>query len=190
MCITHCPPRPAMSQASRDRYSEKGKNSLWKEVLCSSAHSPLPAHLPRGGKASKVGRVYRANALQNTSGLQHTHRAPFSLAFLQKKKKKKHFACFQTPASHAGGGRAWTCRQPAQRKALAGPACRQRGRGAGCRIRSHYAICFSHLLCSSAQAYVQGEVHVCVEQGTFFWGRRRGSPIPACLPRDPQPELK
>lgn len=87
------------------------------------------------------------------------HRAPFSLAAPAKKKKKKAFCLFSNTSLSCGwGGRAWTCSwQPRlQRASLAGPACRQRGRGAGCRIRSHYAICFSHLLLFSTGVCSRG----------------------------------
>lgn len=145
------------------------------------------------GKASKVGRVYRATALQNTPPVcSILHRAPFSLA-APAKKKKKHFACFQTPASHAGGGagRGPVLGSPGSsvrpwQGLPADSAAAERAVGSAVITPSA-----SPIFCSSAQAYVRGVcVHVCVEQGTFFWGRRRGSPIPACLPRDPQPELK
>lgn len=142
------------------------------------------------GKASKVGRVYRATALQNTPPVcSILHRAPFSLA-APAKKKKKHFACFQTPASHAGGGagRGPVLGSPGSsvrpwQGLPADSAAAERAVGSAVITPSA-----SPIFCSSAQAYVRGVcVHVCMcRAGRFLVGEKEGVAHP-CLPSQRPP---
>lgn len=147
------------------------------------------------GKASKVGRVYRATALQSTPPVcSILHRAPFSLAAPAKKKKKSILLVFKhQPLMRVGGpGVDLFLAAPAP-ACVPGRACLPTARP---RSGLSDPQSLRHLLLPSSalqhRRMFAGFVCmcVCVERGAFLWGRRRGSPIPACLPRDPQPERK
>ena len=138
----------------------------------------------------KVGRVYRATACRTLPqfAAYSTEPRPHSLLL---QKKKKHFACFQTPASHAGGGARRGSVLGSPRSSVrpwqglpADSAAMERAVGSVVITPSAPPI-----FCSSAQAYVRGvcvRVYMC-RAGRFLLGEKKEGDTHPCLPSQRPP---
>lgn len=166
------------------------------ETGCSAALPAVLFLLPTClvWKTPKVGTVYRAIACK-TFPRSPTY-VPYMLqscvltcCSCKKKKKKRHFACFQTQASHADRRArrgSVSLGSPSLRCAsLASPVCGKHCHRAGCQIPKSLCHLFLHSSALRCRHMFEGFA--------WWWGifpgkrrRRRGSPCLPTSPRDPK----
>lgn len=172
------------------------------ETGCSAVPPAVPFLPPTClvWKTPKVGTVYRAIACKtfprspsDICAVNAAELRPHLLLLKKKKKsKKKHFACFQTQASHADRrARRGSVRlgSPSLRCAsLASPVCGKHCHRAGCQIPESLCHLFLHSSALGCRHMFEGFAWW---WGSFFPGkrrrrRRRGALRLPTSPRDPK----